>query len=209
MPPKSIRFRATILYTSILFGILAIYSGVLFGVTRHVLYQNLDNELRIKAAEISSILKSYEKLRRLESPHQHLLNKLLGLPDHARLIMDDLWRSDMQALNLEDDFIEVVNAQGQPVIRSENFDDAVSQVFETQFSLSLTYEMFQNLRNADFHLRAVNFPFLYGNRQLLVIRIATPTNELNRTLNLLLYFIGAGIVLILGVTSFMGGFFVR
>lgn len=209
MKPKSIRFRATILYTSILFGILLVYSGVLFGVTRHVLYRNLDEELRIKVAEISNILKSYEKLQRLESPHQHLLNKLLGLPDRARLIMDDLWRSDMQALNLEADYIAVVNAVGQPVIRSKNFDEDITEVFASQFSFSLTHAIFQNLRNGDLHLRALNFPFLYGNRQLLVIRIATPMNELNRILNLLLYFIGAGIAFILLVTSFMGGFFAR
>lgn len=209
MKPKSIRFKATILYTSVLFGILAIYSGVLFGITRHILFSNLDEELRIKASEIVNILKSYEKLRRLETPHRHLLNKLLGLPDHTRLIMDDLWRSDMQALNLEDDYIAIVNALGQPVIRSKNFNDVITEVFEKQFPLSLTHGVFQNLRNGNLRLRAVNFPFLYGNRQLLVIRIGTPMNELDRTLDLLLYFIGAGIVSILLITSFMGRVFAR
>ena len=48
MKPRSIRFSATILYTSILFGILTVYSGVLFGFTRHILYRNLDAELRLK-----------------------------------------------------------------------------------------------------------------------------------------------------------------
>ena len=42
MKIKSIRFKASILYTTVLCVILIMFSGILFSVTRHVLYRDLD-----------------------------------------------------------------------------------------------------------------------------------------------------------------------
>jgi len=209
MKLNSIRFKASILYTTILCIILVLFSGVLFSVTRHILYRGLDDELRIKATEIVNILESYEKLKRSETPHQHLLNKLLGIEDRARLIIDDLWRSDMQALNLKSDYINVLNVQGQPIIKSRNFDDEITALFRKELPLSLNYAVFKNIKNSKFRLRAINLPFLYGNRNLLVIQIGTPLDAVIRILTQLLYFIGGGILFILGLTSFLGSFFAR
>ncbi|MDA3897614.1 MAG: hypothetical protein PF482_15880, partial [Desulfobacteraceae bacterium] len=83
------------MYTSILCIILVLFSGVLFSITRHILFRDVDEELQVKAAEITNILKTYEKLKQTESRQQHLINKLLGIEDRAKLIIDDLWRSDM------------------------------------------------------------------------------------------------------------------
>lgn len=209
MKLNSIRFKASILYTTILCMILVLFSGVLFSVTRHILYQGLDDELRIKATEIVNILESYEKLKRSETPHQHLLNKLLGIKDRARLIIDDLWRSDMQALNLKSDYINVLNAQGQPIIKSRNFDEEITALFRNELPLSVNYAVFKNIKDSRHRLRAINLPFLYGNRNLLVIQIGTPLDSVIRILTRLLYFIGGGILFILGLTSFLGSFFAR
>ncbi len=206
---NSIRFKASILYTSVLFVILVIFSGVLFSVTRYVLYQGLDDELRLKSSEIVNILKSYEKLSRSETPHQHLLNKLLGIEDRARLIVDDLWRSDMDALNLKKDYIVILDFQGRPIIRSQNFDAETARVFQEQLPLSVDFMVLKNIRKTGRPFRALNLPFLYNSRNLLVIQIATPMDAVIRMLNQLLYFIGIGILVILGITSFMGGFFTR
>lgn len=209
MKLNSIRFKASILYTTVLAVILVLFSGVLFSVTRHILYRDIDEELQIKAAEIVNILKSYEKLKRSESPHQHLLNKLLGIEDRARLIIDDLWRSDMQALNLKSDYINILNVRGQPIIKSQNFDEKIASLFRREFPLVLNYAIFKNIRDEQHRLRAINLPFLYGNRNLLVIQIGTPLNSLIGILNQLLYFIGFGILAILALSSFMGSFFAR
>ncbi len=197
------------MYTSILCIILVLFSGVLFSVTRHILYRDVDEELQVKAAEIVNILKSYEKLKQTESRQQHLINKLLGVEDRARLIIDDLWRSDMQALNLKSDYINILTVHGQPIIKSQNFNDEVTALFRNKFPLSPTHAVFNNLKNSKYRLRAVNLPFLYGKKNLLVIQIGTPLDPVIRILNQLLYFIGAGILFILGLTSFLGSFFAR
>ena len=115
----------------------------------------------------------------------------------------------MQALNLKSDYINILDVHGRLIIRSENFNDEISALFRSKFPLSLNYAVFKNIRNNNYRLRAINLPFLYGNRNLLVIQIGTPLDGLLRILNQLLYFIGGGILFILGLTSFLGSFFAR
>lgn len=207
MKLNSIRFKASVLYTSILAIILILFSGVLFSITRHILFRDVDEELQVKSAEIVNILKTYEKLKQTESRQQHLINKLLGLEDRAKLIIDDLWRSDMQALNLKSDYINILDVRGQPIIKSQNFNDEITALFRRELPLSLNVALFKNLRNSNHRLRAINFPFLYGNQHLLVIQIGTPLDHVIRILSQLLYFICGGILFILSLTSFLGSFF--
>jgi len=209
MKLNSIRFKASIMYTSILCIILVLFSGVLFSVTRQILFRDVDEELQIKAAEIVNILKTYEKLKQTESRHRHLINKLLGVEDRAKLIIDDLWRSDMQALNLKSDYISILTVNGQPVIKSQNFDEEITALFRKELPLSFNHSIFKNLSNSKHHLRAINMPFLYGNKNLLVIQIGTPLDHVIHILTQLLYFIGGGILFILTLTSFLGAFFAR
>ena len=209
MKLNSIRFKASVLYTSILCVILVVFSGVLFSVTRHILYRDVDDRLQMKATEIINILKSYEKLKQTETQQQHLINKLLGIEDRARLIVDDLWRSNVRALNLADDYINILNAHGQPIIRSQNFDQQIDDLFRQNMPLTLNYLVFKDILDKSIRLRVVNIPFSYGNRHLLVIQIATPLDSVIHVLNRLLYFIIGSILFILALTSFLGGFFAR
>jgi heavy metal sensor kinase len=209
MKPNSIRFKASVLYTSVLCVILVVFSGVLFSITRHILYRDVDDRLRMKATEIVNILKSYEKLKQTETQQQHLINKLLGLEDRARLIVDDLWRSNIRALSLADDYINILNVHGQPIIRSRNFDPPIDDLFRQQLPLTPDFMVFKSLRHSPGRLRAISLPFSYDNRHLLIIQIATPLDSVIHVLTRLLYFIIGSILFILALTSFMGGFFAR
>lgn len=207
MKLNSIRFKASVLFTSILCLILIAFSGSLFGITRHILYRNLDEELSIKAAEIVNILRSYEKLKKTETQQQHLINKLLGIKDRARLIIDDLWRSDVRTLNLKNDYINILNIAGQPIIKSQNFDDNVTALFRNNFPPVFNALIFNDINNSTYRLRVINLPFAYGNRHLHVIQVGTSLQSTHNILKKLLYFIGASILFILGLTSFLGSFF--
>ncbi len=206
MKINSIRFKASILYTSILCIILVCFSGVLYGVTRHILYRDVDDKLKIKASEVVNILHSYEKLKQTEFLRQHLTNKRFKNEDRTRLIIDDLWRSDMKTLNLKSDYINIFDTKGQSVIKFQNFDKDVMVLFQKKFPLSLNTIEFKNINNSNHRLRAINLPFLYGNKHRLVIQIGTPLNSVLRILNQLLIFIGGCILFILSLTSFVGSF---
>ncbi len=209
MKVNSIRFKASVLYSTILCLILIVFSGVLFSVTRHILYRDIDEELMIKANEIINIIHSYETLNRPEAQTRHLINKLLGVPDPTRLIIDDLWRSNVQALNLKNDYILVFNSQGQPVIVSGNVDKDIAMMFKGQLPISMKAAIFKNIYDPGHKLRSVNLPFAFENKNPLVIQVATPLNAVAHLLNRLMLFIAASIVFILALTSFLGGFFAR
>ncbi|RJP37271.1 MAG: HAMP domain-containing protein [Desulfobacteraceae bacterium] len=204
---NSIRFKATILYTSILAVILIVFSGILFAVTRHILYRNLDEELRVKASEIVTIIKSYEALTSYETRQQHLINKLLGLEDRARLIIDEMWRSDVQALNLNNDYINIYDAAGRSVIRSGNFNESVASLFHHRLPFSGDQVVFKTIGDASLRLRAISLPFSFRQKNMLVIQVGTSLDAVARTLKWVLYFIGLSIFFILGLTSFLGRFF--
>jgi len=208
MKINSIRFKASILYTTLLCVILVAFSGIIYSVTRHALYRNLDERLVIKANQIVNIINSYEALRRSESPPQQLINLFLGIPDRTRLIIDDMWRSDVRALNLKDDYIHIRNAAGETVIRSGNFEGAVAAVFREQLPYSHTHAVYRNIGGGE-RLRAVSLPFTYGQKHLFVIQVGTPLDSVTDILHRLLVFIGLGILCILGLTSFLGSFFAR
>jgi two-component system, OmpR family, heavy metal sensor histidine kinase CusS len=209
MKINSIRFKASVLYSSILCAILVVFSSVLFYTTYLILYRDVDERLSLKATAIADILKSYEDMRKIQTTPQDLINRLLGIEDPSRLIIENLWRSDIKALKLQEDYFHIFNIHGIPIIRSENFDKPMETVFKKQLPLSFAGTFFRDIKNAKQRLRAVNFPFSYRNRHSLVIQLATPLDSVIAILQKLMYFMAASVLFILGLTSFLGGFFAR
>ena len=206
---NSIRFKTSILYTSILCIILVIFSGILFFTIQHILYRDMDERLMLKANEIVNILKSYGELKGAERQPQNMIKQMLGLQDQTRTIIDRLWRSDMRALNLKKDYFAILNRRGQILFRSDNFDGHMAALFKKKFPPSITHAAYADITNDHYMLRTINLPFYYGMRDILVIQVGTPLDSVTRILNELLYFMGAGILFILGLTSFLGSFFAR
>lgn len=204
---NSIRFKASVLYSAILCIILVFFSGVLYSVTRHILYRDLDEELVIKANEVINIIHSYETLNRPEAQARHLINKLLGIPDPTRLIIDDLWRSNVRALNLKNDYIIIFNSLGRPVVLSQNVSKRIAALFRNQLPVAMNRVIYKNIDNPGHRLRSANLPFSFERTNPLVIQVATPLTGVDHLLNRLLVFIVAGIVFILALTSFLGSFF--
>ena len=209
MKLNSIRFKASILYTSILCIILIAFSGSLFYVTRQILYRDLDEILILKATKIADILTSYEDLKKTAPPPNTLISKLFGIDHRMRLIIDDLWRSDVKALGLKKDYTYVLNSNGRVLIKSGNLNNNIATLFQNQIPIHLTNRFFKDIKDKQHRLRAINFPFSCRGKHLFVIQVATPLDSVTKLLTKLLYFIGASILFILGLTSFLGGFFAR
>lgn len=206
---NSIRFKTSILYTSILCIILVIFSGILFFTTRHILYRDVDGRLMIKANEIVNILKSYGEIKGDEARPGNMIQQMLGIKSQARSIINSLWRSDIQALDLKKDYFAVLNNHGKILIRSDNYNSRIAALFKKEFPLSLTKATYGEITNSHYMLRTINLPFYYGMRDILVIQVGTPLKSVVRILDELLYFIGASILFILGLTSFLGSFFAK
>ena len=107
---NSIRFKTTVLYTGILCFILTIYSAVLFYTVRQIIYNEIDDKLRVKASQIASTLYAYEQVSEIESEPLNLMARFLTggkFDERNRKIIDNLWYANVKSLNLKDDYILV------------------------------------------------------------------------------------------------------
>lgn len=207
---NSLRFKASILYSTILCIILVAFSTAIYSLTRHILYKNVDQSLRLKGSQIANILASYEKLNHSHPLPRDILNKILGVDYRTRLIIDDLWRADIKALKLKDDYIYIINSIGRVIAKSDNFTPRVAAVFRAELPINPTKVVFTDMTTYSGRiLRGVNIPYYSKNRFRFIIQIATPLEGVHRLLDKLLYFLGLSILFILGLTSFLGSFFTR
>ena len=159
---NSIRFKTSILYSAILAVILIIFSFVVYFNFHHVLYHNLDEELKVKAGEIVSILHAYEEVENLEDhPLGHVLDLLRKGQSGAineRTIIDDLWRKEFRLLDLKNDYINVMNVNGASLFTSNNFTEGLASLSRKQFPFSLEKTAYKNLISSKIKLRIINIP---------------------------------------------------
>ncbi|VAX35486.1 hypothetical protein MNBD_UNCLBAC01-1461, partial [hydrothermal vent metagenome] len=137
---NSIRFKTSVLYSVILTLILCVFSTVVYLSIRNILYHNLNQELKIKAEEISTILYAYEQIERSrEHPLNVLLERLQSESGgiNSKMVIDDLWRSKLEVLNLKNDFINILNLQGRRVLNSNNLKGDISSLFNNEFPFKL------------------------------------------------------------------------
>jgi len=207
---NSIRFKASVLYSVILAVILIVFSSVIYYSVRNILYQDLDKDLRIKAEEIAHILAAYEQVQRSERSLGLVPNILRseGLYEIQKVIIDDLWKSEIQTLNLNTDYINVSNNYGRSLLVSNNFTESISSLFRERLPFSLKRVVCKSLLNDKVKLRVINLPVSYQRSQL-VVQIGTPLDPLTKELNQILVFIIAAVAILLVLTSFIGGVFAR
>ena len=208
---NSIRFKASVLYSAILAIILIVFSSLIYYSVRNILYQDLDKDLRIKAEEISDILSAYKQIQRSEGQPLGLIPQILrneGSGKSQTVVIDDLWKSELETLNLKNDYINVSNIHGRSLFVSNNFTKSVSSSFRKQFPSFLKGVVYKSLLNDKFKLRAINLPVLYHRSQL-VIQVGTPLDPVTKVLNKILAFIVAAVVILPVLTGFIGGMFAR
>lgn len=208
---NSIRFKTNILFTFILGIILIAYSWVIFLAEQRALYRDLEESLRVKATEIADIVFAYEQIKRVESHPASLLSDILG-GEHfkKRAIVDQLWQSQIRTLNLKSDYINIANSAGQSVYISENFKKDVEALFDRHLPFSPRHMAFHEIRDERQKLRlyGINLPLFYGGRLFMVVQVATPEMRVSKVLNRTRFFMIISVILVLGLTSFLGGFFV-
>jgi len=206
---NSIRFKTSVLYTSILLIIMLVFSAILFFEVRTLLYRDIDNDLRIKAQEISVILNAYEDIAvrtlNLSSPAVDYLFSEYFL-HRAKAVIDEIWRSQSKALNLVNDYIDVLNYQGNSIMLSGNINEELEGLFKGKMMFSLQNEYFKDIKDDKYRFRVINYPFRYRNNVHLIIQVGTPLKNVNNVLLKTLFVIVITIIIILLLTSFMGNY---
>lgn len=209
MQINSIRFKASILYSGLLAFILSVFSAVIYFDIKNILYKNLDDELKIKAEETISILLAYERIQySAQHPIARALEALkrqeLGISQ--KMIIDDLWRSQVEALDLKDDFIHLTDRSGREFMSSNNFKDDVYALFKTRFPVTGNRTVFKTLKDGKYFLRAIAMPVTFTGVPL-YIQIGTSLYPTHAILKNILVFMVGTVVVLLVLTSFVGRIF--
>ncbi len=212
MQLNSIRFKTTILYSSILAVILVIFGAIIYISISYILYRDLDHDLKVKAEEIVSILHAYEEVGQLEN---HPLGRILDILRKGetegiseKVVIDDLWRKEFNLLDLKNDYINVVNINGVSLFISNNFTEDVASLFRKQCPFSLERTVCKNVVAGRTKLRVVNLPASYY-RSRLAIQVAAPLEPITKELANILFFIIISALILLILTSFFGDILAR
>lgn len=207
----SLRFKASILYSVILAVILLTFSSVIFLNARSILFQDMDEELKIKAEEISGILNAYDQMRRTEEhPISQILERFKSrtIGSNQKMIIDEIWRAQVDVLNLKDDYINIVNANGQAVLISHNFSDEIAGLLREKFPAMSDRIIYRSVIGKKHRLRVINMPVQLSNLSF-VIQVGTSQVHVEKTLKEMLTFISVAILVLLLLTSFVGRVFIH
>ncbi len=211
MNVNSIRFKASILYSSILAIILIIFSTTIYCTIRYILYQDIDDELRVKVNEIVSIINAYHDI---EVNRNHPLESLMdAIRVHSGAksqeeIINDLWRAQFDVLNLKHDYINLVDIDGRSILHSSNLSSQLSKLMRQQIKGVTEGTTYSSLAYEGLPLRVVTVPLRYKTARFF-IQVATPLTHVVHILRGVVIMTVVSIFIILFLTSFMGSFFAR
>ncbi len=209
---NSIRFKTSILFTLILCVILTVYSSVLYYTTHRILYHDINEDLKVKAEEISSIMNAYMQLKEIERNPIGYFSEIISserVGVNKRAIIDELWHKQVKTLNLKNDYIHIANAKNQSIITSENFKPGIEESFKKSITANFKNTVYADFKINNSEYRAINLPVTFNQKPFIVIQVATSLAPAKHVLNGLGIFMIVSVFLILLLTSFIGVFFVK
>ena len=212
MITNSIRFKTSILYTSILCLILVAFSMYLFHAVRKILYQNIEEELRIKADQITVTIDAYGEVTGGKLPPMSLMQQFLsdtGETPAGKGVMDKLWEKHRWLLGAHNDFFRVVDVKGDVVLQSEDLPAGAGLLFDRYLSVHAGAEQFADLQFNGTSFRGISYPFTFNYHQPFILQLAVPLTSAQHVLSRLLTVMMSGIAGILLLSLFIGSFLTR
>ncbi|MCX5707769.1 MAG: ATP-binding protein [Candidatus Omnitrophica bacterium] len=215
MKLNSIRFKISVFYTVILALILGFYTFINYYNLRYALYRDLDNDILVKAQEVSSAINSYfEVLGNDQRAFDFAVRKVIRLegthPNQAKVVdVDKAWLEKRDKQNLADAYINLAGLdRGDSVVCSPNMGTAMVAEFLSDIATARKKTLFyKDVNLGDYQLRMVSIPFYYNykKKQVYLIQIGVSRKPVFNILYGRLIFAALTIPLILIIASFFGG----
>ncbi len=212
---NSIRFKISIFYTGILALILVFYSAINYYNLRYALYRDLDNEVLVKAQEISTAINSYlEPLGNDQRAFDFAVRRVIRLegthPNQVKVdAIERAWLEKRVKQNLADAYINLASAdRPESIVSSATMTPPMIAGFLSGIAASrkkaLSYKDV-NLDNRQ--LRVVTIPFYsnYRKKQALLLQVGVSRQPVFIILYGRLIFAALTIPLILLIAGFFGG----
>ncbi len=207
---NSVRFKISVLYTAILGFILVVYSIFLYLSLHYTLYDELDNELHIKASEIASVIDAYlDELDYNQETFLFAARRVIRLegkhPQEEKIrALEDLWLRLVDKFDLREDYINLLDFQGHSLVcLNKNAVPANLRVGPNR------KELFRNINHEKRNLRLVSLPVSFVGAGNYTIQIATSLKPVIHLLQNRLWHIVLSIPIILLFASFFGRIFAK
>lgn len=207
---NSVRFKISVLYTVILGLILTVYSAFLYLSLHHTLYDELDNELNVKASETASTISSYlDVLGYDQESFIFAIRRVICLegehPEQDKIRdLEELWLRMVDKFDLNEDYVNFLDSKGQSIVCSGKgfipFNIKAAQEDKT---------LFKTIRYEKRNLRLISLPVSFKGGGHYIIQIATSLKPVIHLLQIRLLHIVISIPIILLLASFFGRLFAR
>jgi two-component system heavy metal sensor histidine kinase CusS len=210
----SIRFKIRVLFTVLLGAVLILYSIFLYFSLYFTLYDEIDDELLLKAKEISAAIDRYLiKTGPGSGELVPVVQKVMvieDLPDPDEIgMLEEKWLQKVDLLNLKDDYMAFVDVHGKALVTSENMKGPIVALSEkTDRSMSDNTPVYESTKRSGTSLRVISYPFKAEGSGYHVIQIATSLKPAIHILQKRLVQILASIPVILFLSALLGRLFV-
>ncbi len=211
---NSIRFKISVFYTAILGIILLFYTAINYYNLRYALYRDLDNDILVKAQEVSSAINSYmEVLGNDQRAFSFAVNRVIRLegshPNQDKAAeVERLWLEKRSKLNLREAYINLGSVdRGESVVNSANMDAPMTVNFLKDISAARKKAVsYKDVDFGNYQLRVVNIPFYYTfkKKEMYLIQIGVSREPIYEILSGRLIFAAFTVPLILLLASFLG-----
>lgn len=209
---NSIKFKISILYTTILGIILVVYSSILYFSLQWTLYDDLDEELRLKAKAISDTISTYVDIlggdkKAFLFAVTKVINREGEHPEEYKIIeAEQQWLQKADKLDIESDYIDLLNPRGEVLASAGDLHKAHFLFLSKRIKNFSDDESIMDTKFENRNLRVINRAFSYGGERY-IIQVASSLKPLIEILHKRLMLIIITIPLILILASFIGRFF--
>jgi heavy metal sensor kinase len=120
--------------------------------------------------------------------------------------LESKWSFKADALDIENDYIDIIDRNGKVVANSGNFPKNLLPVLPRDIKKIVPFEKkFQDVKFEKNNIRMITMPYLY-NKEIFIIQVATSLSMVIEMLRERLTYIAASIPIILLLTSMIGRF---
>lgn len=182
----SIRVRLTLWYVAMLGVVLIAFSAAFYGVLKYSLTTAVDRDLQERAQQVAAGIQAEN------NPLDILRSGRIALPA-------------LEVFSSRSIYIQITNAEGQVVETSPNLEDnrlPVDQ--EVLAAINLSQTNLKTFPVGTIQIRVYSVPLILGNQVIGMVQVGNPLNEVQFTLQRVLFFLVSGTIAALIVATLFG-----
>lgn len=208
--PHTLKFEISVLYTTILGVILIGFSCVFYFIIAQTLYQELDEELKLKAEGISQNISSYLNMRGqtfdslMYAAEQTIAHEDQTLRRWWYIGFERRWFKQIEALDLREEYVSFINSDGQALVHSKKMDETMLKLFHQNVPAVTDQPQFKDVIFQGQRMRVIYWPLLFTDKKKYFIEAGMPVKPIVDLLQGWMRSIILSIPFILLLTSFVG-----